>query len=168
MKDAKGFSPKAHGISDKFSWRLYKFLKKHKNLRIMYYRKTPMGKIVEFDPTKSQHLMQLFAMIDGLSLAGACFNSIMSNSEYWNEIYAFDVWGVDNFVDVTDWFFKEYARTGRCMFDREHSMWWQGKENRYTFINANSRRCNWCGEWQRRKIEKQITVKRENVWAREA
>jgi len=61
-------------------------------------------------------------------------------------------------------FFKTYIKDGRCIFDREHNGWWKGGDNRFTYINS-TRRCNWCGEWQRKRIEKEVKIKQRVVWS---
>lgn len=70
----------------------------------------------------------------------------------------------NHLVDITEWFWNEYVKSGRCIFDREHNGWWQGDQERYTQINKNSRKCKWCNQYQKRSIRKVVSIKREEVW----
>ena len=70
----------------------------------------------------------------------------------------------EELTDITDWFFKNYQRFGRCMFDLDHIGWWSGGENRYTKINNHSKRCNWCGVYLEREIIKEIKINKRETW----
>gem|GEM_PF-6434809 len=72
-------------------------------------------------------------------------------------------WKDEEYMDITEWFFKTYEKDGRCIFDREHNKWFLGAENRFTYVN-NTRRCNWCGKWQQKEIKKEQTIKQKEVW----
>ena len=37
MIDAEKFRPKKRGESDKFSWNIYRFIKKHPGIRVLHY-----------------------------------------------------------------------------------------------------------------------------------
>lgn len=157
------FKPKKKGVSDKFSWNLYRFLREYPNAKIMLYKKDHTGDIKEFDPNGFQGTYHFFGMIG--ELVGARFVDIMrAGPSAKIQLYAFSWWGDANFIDVTDWFFSEYERRGRCLFDKEHSSWWAGEEGRFTYINSHSRRCNWCGAWQKMRIEKRVRLERKKVW----
>lgn len=161
MINAELFRPKVRGESDKFSWGIYRFLKKHPGIRIMYYSKNDMGEDEPFDPKKSQRPRKIFMLHSGSAMIGISVSQAMDGKLHE---YAFSVWDCKKFVDITDWFFKEYAMIGRCLFDREHFGWWWGDGQRFTHINKHSRRCNWCGEWQHRTIKKVVQIKRCEVW----
>jgi len=82
----------------------------------------------------------------------------------------FETWAfaVGNGVrEITDEFWKQYERDGRCAFDRDHRMHFQNDEDRFTIIGA-TRRCNWCGEWHERHIEKRVQIERREIWTLQA
>ena len=165
MIDANLFKPKLKGESDKFSLGVYRVLKKYPGIRIVYYSKNSMGEYDPFDPKKSQSPRQIFMLHSGSAMVGLNVSQAMDNKL---QEYAFSLWDREKFVDITDWFFKEYAKRGRCIFDKEHHGWWIGEENRFTVINWHSRRCNWCGEWQTRTIKKEVRIKRHEIWTANA
>jgi hypothetical protein len=66
-------------------------------------------------------------------------------------------------IDITDWFFEEYEKRGRCLFYGHENTWLVGSENRYTIVN-NTRKCNWCDEWQTSKVITTKKITRETVW----
>jgi len=174
--DLSVIKPLVKGESDKFSWNLYRVLKqamKEKkkfpilDYRIFYYDKSDIdGSIVALNKTQSLppwhcYFAKIYPMNQGW--AGAKLSDIMRPGK--NEFYAYGVTlKAEHLTDITDWFLREYVKLGRCIFDREHNGWWQGDDKRFTNINKHSRRCNWCGEWQRREIGKAVTIKRVEAW----
>lgn len=67
-------------------------------------------------------------------------------------------------IEITDQFWREYERDGRCAFDRAHSVPFTDSGNRYTVVGT-SRRCNWCGAWHESHIEKRVQIERVQVWS---
>lgn len=48
-------------------------------------------------------------------------------------------------------FWDDYKIIGRCAIDLDHSMWFQGDENRFSKSEfGESRSCDWCGQKQKR------------------
>lgn len=173
MIDLNKIKPKIKGISDKYSWNLYKFLnslfsdkefgKYYKNqLNICWLTSSRLdGKHLEFN---SDNLLMHQILIVPLGLEND--RSFYSLSSILNtgkaERFAMP-WNKDKLIDITDWFFDAYTRDGRCVFDRNHNGWLLGDKDRFTYIN-NTRKCNWCGKWQQKEIHKITKIERKEVW----
>lgn len=56
----------------------------------------------------------------------------------------------DEYVDVTEKFFEDYKKIGRCLFDSNHSGWLLGDENRFAYSDEDTRECNWCNLKQKK------------------
>lgn len=158
--------PVKRGESDKYSWNLYRYLKEHRNVRICWYSKSIInGTAIPFESTKSLLSTQTVVLIGESGSSGNRIANILGNGESGKIVsYSLGLWQQDKFVDITEWFFREYLRIGRCIFDREHNGLWLGSEGRFTQINRNSRKCNWCGQHQRRRIEKVVKMERRVKW----
>jgi hypothetical protein len=173
--------PKIKTKSDKYSWNLYrafemaeKEMAKFPSLDFrIYWHELSVAddSIVKFDPEKSLkpshlYLMRIYPYNQGMS--GRRISDILGlrpNEKI--ETFCYDlIVKQKHLVDITEWFWNEYVSSGRCLFNREHddNYWWLGAETRYTQINKNSRKCNWCGEHQRRRIEKEVKIERVEVW----
>jgi len=64
---------------------------------------------------------------------------------------------VDEWIEITDWFWENYLRVGRCLF-------WKYEHN-WIAINRNARKCAHCGEHQRRSIRTKRVIERKEIWA---
>lgn len=178
--DASKVKPKHSGLSDKYSWNIYRVIRLLEiggkraplmDYKILYYEKSQLdGSIVKFNPCESLHpghcfITKVYPMNQGT--ASRRISEILAMSPNSNiDFYCYDS-SLDHnhLVDITDCFWEEYVQSGRCVFDREHNGWWRGDETRFTQINRNSRRCNWCGQHQKKTIKKSITIKRNEVWS---
>lgn len=162
----KLIKPKKKGQSDKYSWQLYEFIRRNKYKNVYYYKKNWDGEPTELDPDNiSTYQIMVGNMYDCLS--GGRLRTIMSDSKDKYTTFSFHPfggWSNDEFVNITDWFWDKYIKLGRCLFDKQHVGWWTNDSERYTYINKNSRKCNWCGKWQHREIIKKQKIKREEVW----
>ena len=177
--DASKVKPQKSKLSDKYSWNLYrvfKFLEKEgqrspsMDYRIFYYEKSPLdGHIVGFNPQESLHAGHCFiAKIypHDQGTASIRMSEVLGMTPNQRiDFYCYD-FSLDrnHLLDITDWFWNEYVKSGRCIFDREHNGWWKGGETRFTQINRNSRKCNWCNQHQKRDIKKIVTIERKEVW----
>lgn len=145
--------PKTPEVSDKYSWGIYKWLKTNgTNFRVL------------LDPSKDKTLTRRLNFISdegGRGTIGSNVHSIMTGQR---TLYCFSLCPLHKYTDVTDWFWSNYLRFGRCMVDPEHSMWFLSDDGRYTMINKNSKRCNWCGKYFKRDIKKQVSIKRVEHW----
>ena len=65
--------------------------------------------------------------------------------------------------DVTEKFFEEYQKIGKCAFhEPEHKLYINNTE-RFEIIDEKTRRCKWCGKiFRLRKI-----LVEQNVWNEE-
>lgn len=163
--------PKKSHRSDKYSWNIYRYLKKYINFDIhicWYKEKKSLGTYEGFDKKSSLRGMQIFIILGGLDKGNLCGTRIYDLQHKGNHselvTFSFCLFDPKSFTDITEWFFLKYQRIGRCIFDRTHSGWWADSEERFTQINRKSRRCNWCGEHQRRSIIKAVTIKRSEQW----
>lgn len=157
--------------SDKFSWNIYQFIKKHPDCtRVFWHKKNYMnGGIVEFnnrDNVEGASLgwnlfigrrdKQNFDDIHFSVVTGNRVRNILGNSRE-----RFNLWSLhpiagwptgDEFEDVTEWFWDNYIKFGRCLFDKGHNGWWIGDTDRFTYLDENTRQCNWCGQIQNKEI----------------
>lgn len=62
----------------------------------------------------------------------------------------------DQWVQITDWFWKQYINKGRCTFFPSEHLWVQ--------INASSRKCAYCNQHERRSIFTEQIKKRREIW----
>lgn len=160
--------PKLKGESDKYSWNLYKFLNKiskdkyiNNQLRIYWNHHSRWdGAHLPFVGELS-NTMQLIISPYGDRGSGYFMNTILHKGNC--ELFSLCVWKHEDLLDITDWFFDTYEKIGRCIFDPEHYKWMLGTENRFTYVN-NTRRCNWCGQWQHKEIVKKTRIERREVW----
>jgi hypothetical protein len=142
----------------KYSPNLSKFLKKPRNKN---YQRVYLKKLDNYNKPVSEwrsNLIYIGRLFDDGYLHGARLSSILCGD--------FDTWAfaVGNGVtDITDQFWMAYERDGRCVIDRSHAMHFQTSDDRYTVIN-NTRRCNWCGQWHVRHVEKLTKIERRDVW----
>lgn len=159
--------PKTKGKSDKYSWQLYEYLRRNKyditNTKVFFNTKSWFdGSKLEFDKS-NLILRQIWIGYDDDGwFDGNNLNTIISQSKEKYEIFA-NPWIKNNYIDITNWFWNEYIIIGRCIWDREHNRRLLNDENRFTYVN-NTRKCNWCGQWQHREIEKIVEIKREEKW----
>lgn len=155
----KEFKPKLRGKSDKFSWRIFKFLVKYAPYGLQVYRVgwCPLGGIV---PVDSGELMFVLDNGDGWPITARIKRVTVVGNDASGAVIS---WSGKNWrqlekEDVTDWFFREYARIGRCLFQPEWS-------HDFIKINRNSRKCRHCGGHQKRAVVTKKTIKRFESWA---
>lgn len=75
--------------------------------------------------------------------------------------------GAEGYRVITDKFWSEYTRDGRCAWDRDHRMRMIGDEHRWRYHSGGSGRCcQWCGTEQMVRRERSIEVveKARDVW----
>jgi hypothetical protein len=173
------FKPKIKGISDKYSCQLYEYLRRNygrfQGLPNVYYIQTQdrwnseleMAEQIEvpFDSIdlKIGHIFVGENNRDGWYSANRLSN-ILGDSKEKYTIFAIPWFKNKTVIDITDWFWDEYRRIGRCVWDRPHIGWLMDDDERFVYINKNSRKCQWCGEWQHREIEKRVKIERKPVW----
>jgi hypothetical protein len=149
LTNANLIKPNISGVSDKFSWNFYKYIKKHGvNQRILFDGRD--GKPI--------HPMNIYVLNRTIG------NTLLEIMTGHGINYDFSMYLLNKYTDITEQFCKQYLRQGRCMFDPEHNGWWLGDESRFTMINKNSKRCRWCGKHLRRNIVKHVNVQRKETW----
>lgn len=175
MIDLKAIKPKERSKSDKYSWYLYQFLNKlfkekeygkyyQKQLEIHWLHESrwdgnwldaPIDGIAKFN------LNQILIIPAGKKNDRSFYHMSAILQKGRSERFALpSQWTT---TDITEWFFDNYKKDGRCVFDREHINFMQGADSRFTYVN-NTRRCNWCGEWHKKEIKKEVKIKRRVQW----
>jgi len=154
--------PKIKGVSDKYTWNLYKILSKYKNKNIeIYYRNiceyqdrelnfpqddlSPNNVILSTRETKDDLIGDklMITMREG------------KFTEFWLNNYK------HNHYKITDDFFNTYFKIGRCLLDPLHYDFMRNSEDRFN-ENENTRICNWCGMKQVKVAEE--VVKTIEYW----
>ncbi len=176
MIDLKSIKPKVRGQSDKYSWNLYRFLEKnYKNTSFRFYHIVDQDDYVNgetihkkvpfnINDVSTYYIWVGKESVDGLWLYGNRLNSIISVGKERFTEFANPWLRSKEYVDITNEFLKAYLKIGRCLFTKHSYVWTAGSESRYTYINKSSRRCNWCGKYQTRRIKKIQTIERKEVW----
>lgn len=146
----------------KYSENLAKFIKGRRTKaydRVFLHKHDEAGNPVT--SWEMRHIVLGFADDTG-AICGAYLNRIMCGYPQTGSFSGL----ARQVVDITDEFWREYQRDGRCVIDRGHTGWFANDKDRFTVI-ANTRRCNWCGEWHARTFEKRTKIERQEVWAPE-
>lgn len=136
--------PATDGVSDKYSWNIYRYLKYYIGENFVVCQGAADGLLVgQFYPD---------------DFYGNSLRSLMC--EYTTERYSWDK--RLEVLPVTS-FFGDYRRIGRCLLIPHDYPWYEGENTRFTYV-GNTRRCNWCGKWQHKEIHKQVVMTRDEVW----
>lgn len=162
--DIKLVKPKIKGESDKYSWNLWRWLNKYKWHRNVYFRITEDSPEFNINNIKASDLY--IGTMDSTGLSGNRLGTILGKGIGKDDCFAFHPiagWRNDEFIDITDIFWKEYINIGRCLFTEHSGVWIRGDEDRFSYTN-NTRKCNWCGKWQHKEIIKEVKIKRHEVW----
>lgn len=152
--------PKIKNESDKYSWNLYKYLKKYPNSKVYY------DKINSFTDNEQMYNKDNLTKNDVI-IGNICENSIVgvTLSQLLMKVPSMQFWyggAKKTHVDITNQFFNDYIEIGRCLFDSTHDGWLRNTDNRFTYINDEQRKCNWCGIEQHK--EKKEVVKIIEKW----
>lgn len=151
MLDAKLVKPNVNKVSDKYSWGLYRFLKKCNKFRVLL---VDDGSVINGEDYPS-YMIFFEAHKEGNDSYGYWLKDIMQNR-------FLPTLTDRKRKDITGIFLEEYPRDGRCMFDRLHRGWWTMGEPRFEEISDATRKCKWCGATQTR-VEKEV-VKVYKEW----
>lgn len=149
--------PRNIKVSDKYSSNLYLYVRQRK--RITMLRHKPTG---DYYFTYSNWRDDEWKHICGARLANVLTGRKTDCSDPYMAVYL-GVFYADC-EEVTDQFWRDYIRSGRCAFDRNHDRWWLGDENRFTDVGT-MKRCNWCGQWFTKHVEKVVKIERRTVWS---
>lgn len=169
--DIKIIKPKQKNKSDKYSWQLYRYFEKNElslgNIRVIYSKENIFnGESIELDKNKL-NTNQIWIgnyEADGLWFHGNAIGTIIGCSREKYTVFANPWLKNKEIIDITDWFINEYIKIGRCIWDKSHTGWLKDDDNRFTYIDDNNRKCNWCGEVHHREIIKKIKIERKEVW----
>lgn len=186
MMDIKQIKPKGKD-SDKYSIQLYNFMKKNypngcsvsyistqtkwnKETQDTYEEDKPFDENTFFtgdiwigktdrEDYDSEDFKGYINWMYGNSLG-----TILSGSRNKYTVFA-NPWNIKKTViDITSWFWNKYIEIGRCIWDRDHDGWLAKDENRFTYIDDDNRKCNWCGEVQHKEIKEETVVNRKEIW----
>ncbi len=164
--DIKLIKPKVKGESDKYSWNLYNWMIKYKQHKSVFVYLEDGEEFdinnIDFAP---RNIIIGTRYSDGC-ISGNRLSSIIYKGRGKDDCWAFNKlggWRYKDFHDISDIFWKKYLKLGRCLLYGHSDMWLQGDDNRYTVVN-NTRKCNWCGEWQHKEIKKVVKIERKEVW----
>lgn len=150
--DPETIKPKTKGKADFYSWQLYKFIKNKP-----YYCHIYKGTWNSFDGYNKDKPVMYIGMKDrdnqccffgaalrqicvqGAKLKIWCMNSREHHVEEWE--------------DITDWFFKEYQRIGVCAIHGDYAHNW--------VEDGDTRKCEYCGK---REVKQHLWVPK-GIWA---
>lgn len=143
-------NPKQKIYNAKYSQGTYNFLKKHQNKDITIYWDSEdnlSGCNIEFNENKISSRQILFCFHNkNEEIFGTCWMNIMVNKY---QLYDYSYQN-DTFQDITNWFFDNYLKIGRCLFDDNHVNFLLGEnhnyvkdEERFNIINGH-KTCKWC------------------------
>lgn len=146
--------PKVKNESDKYSWNLYKYLKKYPNSRV-YYNKfnsfTDERQV--YNKNKLTKNDVLIGRNSGNSIIGFTLSMLLMkvpSMQFWYQN------AYDTHIDITEEFIRDYIEIGRCLFDQSHDGWLRNNDNRFTYLEEDLRKCNWCGIEQHKEVEEVI------------
>lgn len=162
--------PKDGKNSDKYSVNLWRFIREHyyhgQHCDRVYAIQWSIidGSFLPFDrndPKASQLFIGRLGE-DGF-MSGRKLSNIISGGKGYKNCYAMVPGSYPNAIDVTDWFWPEYIRMGRSLWDASGSNYMLGGEDRFTYV-GNTKRCNWSGRWYEKKIVKKVKIERCEEW----
>ena len=137
--DIEQYNPKKN---PKYSNFIYRFLKKNK--KVIPHRGMPV--IEKFDTLGIWRIG--WHDSDGWFIGAPI--SFLPNGKV--EIYAFKPGG--QVVEKVEW--CDYKRIGACAID--------GYAHKWREVNKNSRCCEYCGQWIRRKVKTEKVIRRRDIW----
>lgn len=161
---AATIKPAVRGQSDKYSWRMYQRALKNGRERVYLMA---WNSIYGYRPPAVEVLKTGFILANSVAIGemdqdgdGFAGKTIQEICQYRSATFDWSFGAghhVSEWIDITDWFWREYQRRGRCLFFKGVHDWAQ--------INRNSRKCKHCGLLQRRTIKTIKTIERKEVWA---
>lgn len=164
--------PAEKGMSDKYSWRLHQHLLKAHPSQLQVWISAWNG----FDGHNTEDI-QNWKSNKTMPRAGVLMLGLMDcdyegqgnwfHGKSLNQIctpgrekhgWAFGPGHhTQEWVQITDWFWKQYIDKGRCTFFPHEHHWLN--------INANSRKCAHCLQHQNRQIHTERIKKRTEIWS---
>lgn len=160
------FKPKEKSISDKYSWRFYQRMKRSGRERVYLspwssldgYQKPDLKELIAGSNKQASRIVIGRLCRQSGWFSGSRLRSICTpgTSVHNNWAYCDDHGRIADYIEITDWFWKEYERLGRCLFYNTVHEW--------IAINKNSRKCAYCGKIQYREVITKKEIKRIAVW----
>ena len=171
MEDLKTkIKPKDGKKSDKYSVKLWRFMKENyykgqRCDRVYAIQWSIMdGSLEPFDKSNPKaHQLFIGRLEDDGFMSGRKLSSIISGGKDYKQCYAMLPNSYPNAIDVTDWFWSEYVRIGRALWDAEGCNYMIDADDRFTYV-GNTKRCNWSGRWYEKKIVKKVKIERREEW----
>ena len=167
----KSVKPAVARCSDKYSWLLFRYLKRAKrpdHLRVLAHQgcRADNKTFRPFSKDNAQPAQLFIGFMDDGWGCGAFLDDIIgarirvSSAAFSPCVFVYA-------VDVTDWFWPVYQRIGRCIWDMEHDGFMADTRGRFQVEpGGKARVCNWCG--QRQTLVTKIKRIRERTWVKEA
>lgn len=159
---AAAICPAVRGKSDKFSWRLYQRALKNGRERVYLmawtfldgYRPASLDDLVGGYVPAYQIALGFLdrEWFHGNTLRNICTPGTPTHDWAYGPGHHVAEW-----IEITDWFWDNYLRVGRCLFWRHEHSWLQ--------INRNARKCEYCGKHERRSVETIKKLERREVWS---
>lgn len=152
----QSIKPKKRCVSDKYDWNIYRFFKEN-----------GLNDIHVFKSLKANNFYFIYGDRLNGSIGINVWSVLHAGSYGKLELGSYILFNFKDqsvYEEITDKFFKHYKKLGRCYFDPSHNAWWRNEDERFTVINKNSKRCNWCGHFLHREVNKIITIQRKEVW----
>lgn len=167
---AEAIRPAVRNQSDKFSWRLYQRASMRGRERV-YIAAWNIGigtpVVPDFEALKNMEGSQMSRLMIGEAIFDdGWFNGaqlqhvIRKGMQAVGASFSYsDTFNTKNWIDITEWFWKQYMIRGRCIFMHDaHAHSW-------ITINKNARRCEWCRKHERRTVVTQKKITRKEVWS---
>ena len=152
----KSIKPKNLSESDKYSTRIYKYLRKLESKDVKIYKDKSF--------TQDQPNDILIGKLDLTgSLLAIHLPSLFCSQKPFDKLLVEYLPGeFDTSTEMSDPWFMNYQKIGRCIYLPHNFTWIEGGDNRFTQINATIRQCNWCG-LKEEKVQVQVQELKE-VW----
>jgi hypothetical protein len=165
---AASIRPAVNGQSDKFSWRLYKRALQRGRERVyisawsvIWGDMVPNLEKLKAGDGEQRGLLMIGDEIgpDGWFHGKRLLEVTREGASLSNMAYG-PQFNTKAWLDVTDWFWREYLARGRCIIHGDLVHEWVA-------INANARKCAYCGRHERRTVKTVRKVERCESWEAE-
>lgn len=138
--------PKIDKESDKYSWQLYQFVKRKRYMNVYVNKEDhnngQLDKCTQRDIIIGSKLSEHNKAVNGNHLS----KILSPDRDKYSEWHYLDKRLGWDLIDITDEFWDKYISDGRCTLDREHRGCWIGGDHRYSIMDEETRKCNWCGK----------------------
>lgn len=154
----KSIKPKNEHVSDKYSSRIYKYLKKHKNKDMLVFCDFPNDIPIDY----RQIVIGQFLNGDFI---GVHFSQLINSSIHLNSIdCCFSADDYKQKKDISSVWFENYFKIGRCLYIPHTLSWIEGIDNRFSKDShlEDERTCSWCGKIEHKKSK--IITRIETYW----